>query len=126
MANQMQVEIRHSQIAVSPAATYAFGMELSIHIRDLRKKRGLTLADLAGKVGISVPHMSEVERGKKNLNNHLMTRIAAALDTTPADLISGGEWSDLQHILQNLDEDGQAQVLQFAKALQIAASQRSK
>lgn len=95
-------------------------MTLNIHIREIRTRRGLTLAQLASMVGISVPHMSEVERGKKNLNNHLMIRIAAALNVRPEDLILSDQppaISDLSAILRKLSEEDLARVDAFAAAL---------
>lgn len=76
-------------------------MSLNINIRALRQAKKLTIAQLAGMVGISTAHMSEVERGVKNLNNHLMTRIAAALGVPPEQLISndGAEAARLSSIL---------------------------
>lgn len=101
-------------------AGYLFSMSLKIHIRELRKAKGLTLAQLADKIGISTPHMSEVERGLKNLNNHLITRLAAALDVAPEALLSGdapAAVTKLNAILSQLDADEQARVAAFAEAL---------
>lgn len=66
-------------------------MSLKLHIRDIRQAQGLTLATVAGRVGISIPHLSQIERGDKNLNNHLMERISAALGVQPHDLVSGSD-----------------------------------
>lgn len=66
-------------------------MSLKLHIRDIRQAQGLTLETVAGRVGISIPHLSQIERGDKNLNNHLMERISAALGVQPDDLVSGGQ-----------------------------------
>ena len=87
----MQVKISHYQIPRALIACYQVGMELNLRIRELRTDKGLTLVELAEKVGVSTPHLSEVERGKKNLNNHLMVRIAAALGVSPEDLIAGDD-----------------------------------
>lgn len=64
-------------------------MSLNLKIRELRKAKGLTIAQLAEKVGVSTPHMSEVERGVKNLNNHLIERISASLNVGASELIGG-------------------------------------
>ncbi len=68
---------------------HAFSMSLKLHIREIRTAQKLTLATVAGRAGISIPHLSEVERGEKNLNNHLLERISAALGVQPDDLVSG-------------------------------------
>ncbi|MCU9850620.1 helix-turn-helix domain-containing protein [Defluviimonas sp. WL0024] len=95
-------------------------MPLTINIRDLRKARGLTLGELADMIGVSTPHMSQVERGLKNLNNHLLERIAAALEATPADLIRGNVASDLTRLaekIQRLDREDRDRVEAFVDAL---------
>lgn len=101
-------------------ASYDFSMSLNLHIRDYRKAKGLTLAQLADKIGISTPHMSEIERGLKNLNNHLITRLSAALDVPPEALISSDATSNvarLNAVIGKLGEEEQARVAAFAEAL---------
>lgn len=49
-------------------------------IRALRKSRGLTLAELALKVGRSIGWMSQAERGRSALSINDLRRIARALD----------------------------------------------
>lgn len=74
-------------------------------------------------VGVSAPHLSEVERGKKNVNNHLLERIAKALEVEEKDLLaSEGEvkWSDLLKTLEGLSEDDQARVAAFAEHLLVS------
>lgn len=97
-------------------------MTLNLTIRELRKERGLTLAQLAEKVGVSAPHMSEVERGKKNLNNHLLVRISTALGVEPVGLIGGDQGADrlakLTNTLLNLNEEDLARVRSFAEMLE--------
>lgn len=48
-------------------------------IRTFRKYRGLTMAALAREAGISQPHLSDIETGKKNGSIEVLKRIAAAL-----------------------------------------------
>lgn len=63
----------------SPApALLALGMQ----IRDLRKSRGLTLVDLAGRVNRSVGWLSQIERGMSEVSISAMHEIAQALDVT--------------------------------------------
>lgn len=96
-------------------------MGLNIRIRELRKDRGLTLEQLASKIGVSTPHLSEVERGKKNLNNHLIERLALALGVPHSDLIGEPEPEDeltrLRRTLAALSESDRARVESFALAL---------
>jgi transcriptional regulator with XRE-family HTH domain len=95
-------------------------MELNLRIRELRKAQGLTLEDLASRIGISVPHLSEVERGKKNLNNHLIKRLAAALGVSPPELIASSVESDIARLhraLEELSEEDRLRVEAFVVAL---------
>lgn len=102
-------------------------MTLNLRIREIRKERGKTLSEVAAVVGISVPHLSEVERGIKNLNNHLLTRISAALEVEPQELISGSDDPqalELALLMEALDEADQERVRSFARAL--ADSRRAR
>ena len=93
-------------------------MDLNLNIREIRKAQHLTLAKLAGVVGISVPHLSEIERGKKNLNNRLMIRISDALGVDPRALISGnGADVEIDRVTAQLSDDDKRRVLEFARAL---------
>lgn len=116
----MQEHVCHSRIDRSIAFGYQLRMSLNIHIRELRKAKGYTLAELASLVGISTPHMSEVERGKKNLNNHLMTRIAKALEVSPSELILDDQPDELARIasaMRQLSDEDRQKVEAFAAAL---------
>ena len=93
---------------------------MNLRIRALRKERGLTVAELAEMVSISVPHMSGVERGIKNLNNHLLERIAEALSVHPSDLITSEEMAQASRVtklMASLSIEDQDRVRAFAAAL---------
>lgn len=80
----------------------------------------MTLAQLAGIVGVSIPHMSEVERGLKNVNNHLLTRTAEALGVAPRDLIGGDVDQDVAELaatFARLSEADRARVRAFVDGL---------
>lgn len=53
----------------------AFGLE----VRQLRKARQMTLATLAQASGVSISHLSAIERGAVNPSLTMMSRVAAAL-----------------------------------------------
>jgi len=93
-------------------------MTLNLNIRSIRKQRGLRISDLAEMVGVSTAHMSEVERGVKNLNNHLIERLSAALKVPPEALIADATGvSKLTPILSQLDDGDLGRVEAFALAL---------
>ena len=58
-----------------------------VRVRELRLAKGLTLAELAGRVGISSSYMQKVEAGQRRLNVELLFRLSQALDADPADLM---------------------------------------
>lgn len=45
-------------------------------LRSLRKKRGLTLLDVSGAVGIDVSHLSRIENGKQVPSPDVAKRLA--------------------------------------------------
>lgn len=61
--------------AAPETSVAAFGLE----VRQLRKARGMTLAQLAQSSGISVSHLSAIERGTVNASIDKVTRLADAL-----------------------------------------------
>lgn len=93
-------------------------MALKLRIRELRLARGWSLEILADKVGTSPPHLSQVERGVKNLNNRLIERISRALGVEPFELFSPRqEADDIQAMLAGLSPEDRARVEAFAAAL---------
>ena len=111
---------RYSTIDSQQARRQNVRMSLNIRIREIRKARNMTLAQLADQASVSIPHISEIERGLKNLNNHLLERIAAALGVAPSDLISGDVDADtarLNELVSRLDASDAARVAAFAEAL---------
>lgn len=56
-------------------------------IREWRKHRGLTLEQLAERVGLTHGAISQLERGETNYTQPTLEAIAEALDCEPADLI---------------------------------------
>lgn len=102
-------------------------MQLKLRIREIRKSRGLTLAELANKIGVSAPHLSEVERGRKNLNNHLIERIATALSVPPTELLGAPPRhniiDDLADFLSQKSAQEQERILKAMQALDGSSSE---
>ena len=112
-------DLCHSLIGGGGSVAYTNRVGLPLRIRELRQNRGLTLAQLAEVVGISTPHMSQVERGIKNVNNHLLERIASALRVEPYQLIAAGPPTSptLAQILAKLPPEDQKRVETCARNL---------
>ena len=67
------------------------GNSLGNSIRQRRKSLALTLQALAGQVGADAGNLSRIERGELGVNESLLRKIAAALNTTPASLYARSE-----------------------------------
>jgi DNA-binding XRE family transcriptional regulator len=55
---------------------------LGQRLRALRLQQGETLAETAGRAGISPQYLSEIERGRKEPSSEMIAALAGALDTT--------------------------------------------
>ena len=56
--------------------------------RRLRRERGITLRELAELAQVSVPYLSEIERGRKEPSSEILAAICRALDLDLSDLLS--------------------------------------
>lgn len=61
--------------------------ETDSRIRTFRKYRGMTMTELAKAAGISQPHLSGIENGKKTGSVEVLKRIAIALKVDLDDLV---------------------------------------
>ncbi|HLN67603.1 MAG TPA: helix-turn-helix transcriptional regulator [Streptosporangiaceae bacterium] len=55
---------------------------LGQRLRTLRQEQQETLAETAGRAGISPQYLSEIERGRKEPSSEMIAALAGALDTT--------------------------------------------
>jgi XRE family aerobic/anaerobic benzoate catabolism transcriptional regulator len=62
---------------------------LGRRIRALRAARGATLRETAARAGLSERFLGQVEGGGANISVRKLARLAGALGTTPAELLSG-------------------------------------
>jgi|GEM_PF-4141019 len=56
-------------------------------LRDERTQQGRTLAEVAEKSAVSLPYLSEVERGRKDASAAVITAICNALELSLPDLL---------------------------------------
>lgn len=56
-------------------------------LREERHAQERTLADVAEEAAVSLPYLSEVERGAKEVSSDLLSAICDALDLTLADVL---------------------------------------
>lgn len=71
-----------------PSAPSPVLVTLSQRARLLRQQQGLTLRSLAGKSGLSLRFLMDVEAGRGNISVRRLADLADALQTTAADLVT--------------------------------------
>ena len=69
---------------------------VSINIKNLRKKHKLTLKTLAKKLDLAASSLSRIERGELNINAKLLQRLADELNTSPQAFFSDSSSSNNQ------------------------------
>ncbi|MBP2314218.1 helix-turn-helix domain-containing protein [Azospirillum soli] len=58
-------------------------------LRDLRTAQGLSQEELAFRAGMSVPYLSDLERGRSNPSLAMVVDLARALATHPSAMLAG-------------------------------------
>ena len=66
-------------------------MKLGDHLRAIRREHKLTLKNLSQRADLSVPYLSDIERGVVNPSVETVQKIAKAYDMTFKDLVTGVE-----------------------------------
>jgi transcriptional regulator with XRE-family HTH domain len=61
---------------------------IGIRIGEIRKKKGFTQEDLAGRMEIGPKYLSSIERGKENPTLNTLIRLAQALEVDMGELFS--------------------------------------
>jgi len=57
-------------------------------LRRLRTERGATLRELSETSRISIPYLSEIERGRKEASSEILAALCRVLDVTEGELLS--------------------------------------
>ncbi len=78
---------------------------LSLKIRRLRQKKGLSLKDLAEKSGLSHSYLNEIEKGKKYPKVEKLLGLAQALEISIDELVSVKMGKKLHPLLEFLEGD---------------------
>jgi Predicted transcriptional regulator with C-terminal CBS domains len=58
-------------------------------LREMRTAKDLTQEELAFRAGMSVPYLSDIERGKSAPSLSMLADLALALETHPSELLKG-------------------------------------
>jgi transcriptional regulator with XRE-family HTH domain len=67
---------------------------IGLRIKEIRKRRGITQAQLAEMTDLSVPYISYLENGKKKISLETLIRMCNALEVTLDDLLAGVQTSN--------------------------------
>lgn len=61
-------------------------MHIEMLIKDIRQEKGMTIAALSRKSGVSAAHLSDIEKNFKSPSLLVMVRVAKALDVNITEL----------------------------------------
>lgn len=67
---------------------------VGMNIRMLRKKKNLTIEDLAEKCELQSPYLSDIERGERNITLQTLNKILYALEANPAAVLIPNPYED--------------------------------
>lgn len=94
------------------------------HLQTLREARGLTLRQLADRVGASRQHMSSLERGGRRLTADWLLRLSQGLDCHPCEILGADEPEGLTRrervilaYVRRLNLDQQGALLEFLSSI---------
>ena len=80
-------------------------------IREIRDAAGMTQEELAEKVGTTANHIWRLETGRTNLTHEWMSRLAEALNCTPADLIANVLVAETEQEVEPVEMDAVASAI---------------
>jgi transcriptional regulator with XRE-family HTH domain len=76
-----------SWLGDSTVASRDTAAEIGARLAQLRKDKGITQIELAERLGLSQPMISDYERGELRLHGELIMQIAAILDVTADEIL---------------------------------------
>ncbi len=101
--------------------------EVGLRIKEVRKKRRISQADLAEKVNVSISHMSDIETGRTNFGVDIFMRITEALqvsadvllrtDVPEVDVLYGAEFQELMEGCSSAEKEAMLRTLRNMKAV---------
>lgn len=78
-------------------------MHIEILVKDIRQQKGMTIAGLARKSGVSAAHLSDIEKNFKSPSLLVMVRIARALNVEITELYRVKWWISERRIWKKYD-----------------------
>ena len=101
--------------------------EVGLRIKEVRKKRRISQADLAEIINVSISHMSDIETGRTNFGVDIFMRITEALqvsadvllrtDVPEVDVLYAAEFQELMEDCSSSEKEAMLRTLRNMKAV---------
>ncbi|MGB9860402.1 MAG: helix-turn-helix domain-containing protein, partial [Moorellaceae bacterium] len=104
VASILGVDPSYFQEENGGASGVAEGTRLGAKLRRLREQKGLTLNELSRRSGVSLAHISEIERGRSTASLKTLEKLAAALEVSTSSLLQVKRGESLGSKLRRLRE----------------------
>lgn len=78
---------------------------IGLRVREKRQNKKISQSDLANRIGVSNPHISNIERGKTKVSLQTLVDIANALETTLDELVCDNVSEAKGIIVKDLSEE---------------------
>ena len=106
--------------------TPSAGDRLGERLRARRKALGKTLAEVAEESGLSLPYVSNLERGRGNPTIEALRELAGALDLPLAEIVGGDEaaedFDSLEFLLERSLAGAPASLWKFTRSKQFTSA----
>ena len=110
-----------------------FSKAVGSRIREVRRKKGMSQAELAAKANISVPHISAIELGKSQMMLPLFVRLLEVLDVSADYLlranvtsVNGLYQSEFAELLADCSPQEMEAILDIVRKLKSTLHQNPK
>ena len=81
-----------------------FKEKFGARIQEIRKSQKLTQEKLAEAIGLDIPNLSNIERGKRFVSSDTLEKIIKALGVSEKDLFDFGHQKNRQELLSEIEE----------------------
>lgn len=78
--------------------------KLGARIQEIRKSKKITQEKLAEMIGLDIPNISNIERGKRFVSATTLENIINALDTTPKELFNFDHIKSREELLKEINK----------------------
>ncbi|TWP30774.1 XRE family transcriptional regulator [Apibacter muscae] len=79
-------------------------IDISLHIKNIRKSKGFSQQDIADKIGINRVQYTRIETGKSEPTLNMLQRIALALEVDLINLIEDNQAIEVDSSVKSLSE----------------------